>query len=172
MVVRRYMPSDREAARVVHAEAFRREDDPHALPPEVGLFEALIDTADVLERLSFVAVRDERVVGHVMCSRAAVGSHSVAALGPIGVLPEHQRQGVGIAMMHAALAAADALDIPLIVLLGSTGYYSRFGFRPALGLGITPQEPRWEDHFQARTLTAYDSSITGAFSYAPPFDDL
>jgi len=44
------MPSDREAARVVHAEAFRRENDPHTLPPEVGLFEALIDAADVIER--------------------------------------------------------------------------------------------------------------------------
>jgi putative acetyltransferase len=172
MLVRRFVAADRDAVRAVHAEAFRRKDEPDRLPPEVGLFDALIDRGDVLDALSFVALRDGTPVGHVMCSRATIGTHAVVALGPIGVLPAHQRQGVGLAMMHAVLGAADALDIALIVLLGSTSYYSRYGFRPAMALGIEPPNPGWGDHFQVRTLTAYDPSITGPFRYAPPFDNV
>jgi putative acetyltransferase len=74
--------------------------------------------------------------------------------------------------MHAVLSAADALDLPLVALLGSTEYYRRFGFVAATTLGIEPQDPDWGDHFQVRTLTAYDSSITGPFRYAPAFDSL
>ena len=43
--------------------------------------------------------------------------------------------------MHAVLGAADALNEPLVVLLGSTGYYPKFGFRPAGEYGITPSTP-------------------------------
>jgi putative acetyltransferase len=39
-------------------------------------------------------------------------------------------------MMHAMLSAADALEVPLVGLLGSPEYYSRFGFVLAETLGI------------------------------------
>jgi putative acetyltransferase len=77
---------------------------------------------------------------------------------------------VGKALVHAVLGAADALGEPLVVLLGSTEYYSRFGFRLASDYGITPQSPEWEPHFQVRTLTAYDPGARGEFAYPKPFD--
>ena len=53
--------------------------------------------------------------------------------------------GIGSALMEALLAAADAAGVlPLIVLLGSPQYYSRFGFRPAKELGVIPPEPNGE----------------------------
>jgi putative acetyltransferase len=122
--------------------------------------------------LSLVAVRNGELVGHVVCSRATVGDHAAVGLGPIGVLPAHQRQGVGAALMHAVLAAADALELPLVGLLGSTEYYPRFGFVPATQLGIEPPDPTWGEHFQVRTLTAYRAGIVGRFRYAPAFADV
>jgi putative acetyltransferase len=74
--------------------------------------------------------------------------------------------------MHAVLAAADALDEPVVVLLGHTDYYPRFGFQPATDFGIDPPDPAWGAHFQARPLSSYDSSIRGPFAYAQPFDEL
>lgn len=74
--------------------------------------------------------------------------------------------------MHAVLGAAEALGEPLVVLLGHTGYYPRFGFRPAAELGITPPDPAWREAFQARPLTAYDSTMRGEFAYATPFTEL
>jgi putative acetyltransferase len=172
MLVRRYEADDRDDVRRIHAEAFRSREDPQGVPPEVVLLDALTDAGDVVDELSLVAVADGRPVGHVLGSRASVAGQAVVALGPVGVLPPYQRQGAGTAMMHAVLGAADALALPLVALLGSIEYYGRFGFVAATTLGIEPQDPDWGDHFQVRTLTAYDSSIAGPFRYAPAFDSL
>jgi len=74
--------------------------------------------------------------------------------------------------MHAVLAAAEALDEPLVALLGAPGYYGRFGFVPAAGEGIAAPDPRWGDHFQVRWLAAARGSLSGPFRYAAPFDEL
>ena len=158
--------------RRIHAEAFARPEDPSDTPVEVGLVEALTDAGDVVPALSLVAVRGSELVGHVLCSKATVGDHPVVGLGPIGVIPAHQRQGVGDALMHAVLAAADALELPLVGLLGSTEYYPRYGFVPATELGIEPPDPAWGDYFQVRSLTAYQASMVGRFRYAPAFEAL
>lgn len=172
MLIRRYKPEDRETVRGIHAVAFRRPGDPGGTPAEVGLLDRLIEADDVIGPLSLVAVRQAGPVGHVVCSRATTGGHPVAALGPIAVHPEHQRQGVGVAMMHAALAAADALEIPLVALLGSRDYYPRFGFVPAAQLAIESPDTGWGDDFQVRTLSAYHPRITGRFRYAAAFDSV
>lgn len=172
MLIRRYERGDREAVRQIHAEAFRLPGDPAETPVEVGLLDALIEADDVVPALSLVAVRDGELVGHVVCSKATVGDQPAVGLGPIGVLPAHQRRGVGDALMHAALAAADALELPLVGLLGSTEYYPRYGFVPATQLGIEPPDAAWGDHFQVRTLAAYRPGIAGRFRYAPAFEQL
>lgn len=123
----------------------------------------------MIDALSFTAMAEDEVVGHVTASCAKVGSHSVVAVGPIGVLPEHQGKGIGSAMMSALLDAADTQNIPLVVLLGSPQYYGRFGFRSAVELGVVPPEPTWGSAFQARPLRAYTPSVAGLFQYAPAF---
>jgi putative acetyltransferase len=169
MVVRLHRSDDYEAARYIYAEAFRRPESPDSVPSEVPLFEALWEAGDALPELSFTAENESGPVGHVTASKATVAADPVVAVGPIGVLPEHQGTGIGSALMDALLTAADVAHVPLIVLLGSPQYYSRFGFRPAEQLGVTPPEARWGDAFQARPLTAYTPLIAGPFRYAPAF---
>jgi putative acetyltransferase len=110
------------------------------------------------------------VVGHVLCTRGHVGQAPVLALGPLTVRPDSQRRGVGSALMHAVLGAADALDEPLVALLGSPAYYRRFGFRLSSEYQILPPKPEWQPHFQVRVLAAYQPSIYGTFAYPAPFD--
>ena len=174
MIVREQQADDYEAIRHVYAEAFRRlgirpPQNPGSVAPEVGLFEALWEAGDAIPELSFTALTDGGVVGHVTASKATVGTDPVVAVGPIGVLPDHQGIGIGSALMDALLAAADAADVPLVGLLGSPRYYNRFGFRPAKELGVIPPEPDWGDAFQARPLTAYEASVAGRFRYASAF---
>jgi putative acetyltransferase len=169
VVLRRFASADRRSVLRLVSEVFRPSDAPSAMPPEAHLVAALLDAGDVVRPATLVAEAEGRLVGHVACSRATVGPHAVIALGPIGVLPDHRRHGVGSALMHASLAASDALDAPLVALLGSTVFYRRFGFVPASGLGIEAPDPSWADEFQVRTLHAYDAGITGAFRYAPAF---
>ena len=174
VLVREQQAEDYEAIRHVYAEAFRRPrfrpaQEPGSVAPEVGLFEALWEAGDIIPGLSFTALADGEVVGHATASRATVADHPVAAVGPIGVLPDHQATGIGSALMNALLEAADTADVSLIVLLGAPEYYSRFRFRPAGELGVISPVPEWGDAFQARPLTAYTASIAGRFRYAPAF---
>jgi putative acetyltransferase len=174
VIVREQQAGDYEAIRHVYAEAFRepRFRPPHdadTVPPEVPLFETLWAAGDVIPELSFTALVADRVVGHVTASRATVAADPVVAVGPIGVVPDQQGAGIGSALMHALLAAADAADVPLVALLGAPQYYGRFGFRPADELGVIAPEPAWGDAFQARALTMYTASLAGRFEYAPAF---
>ncbi|MBF6163838.1 N-acetyltransferase [Streptomyces gardneri] len=183
MLIRRERADDAAAIAAVHRSAFaphyaRAEHVEEAVvsgnpgsadPPEVGLVAQLRSDEGWIPTLSLVAIEHDSVVGHLCLTRAAVGPFPVLALGPIGVLADHQGAGIGSALMHAALGAADALDEPLIGLLGSLEFYPRFGFVPAARLGITPDDPAWISHFQVRSLSAYDSRIAGEFHYAEPF---
>src|SRR6476469_2976729 len=100
LMVREQQADDYEAIRHVYAEAFRRPrfrppQSPGSVPPEVGLFEALWKAGDAIPEFSFTALTDGGVVGHVTASQATVATDSVVAVGPIGVLPDHQGTGIG-----------------------------------------------------------------------------
>ncbi|HVT67155.1 MAG TPA: N-acetyltransferase, partial [Trebonia sp.] len=175
---RREAPGDADVIRAVTAAAFARPGQD--VPAEAPLVDALRASPAWIAPLSMVAADpDGDIVGHVLCTRGTVlctrgtvRSAPVLALGPLSVRPGRQRRGVGSALMHAVLGAADALGEPLVVLLGSASYYPRFGFRLASEYGVTPAHPEWAPHFQVRTLTAYDPAITGVFAYPEPFDRL
>lgn len=165
MLIRRERAADVAAIADVHRAAFPTE-------VESDLVTALRAAEEWLPALSLVAEEDGRLVGHVVCTRASLGDTAALGLGPLGVLPSHQKSGVGSALMHAVLGAADALNEPVVVLLGHTDYYPRFGFEPAARLGIEAPDPAWGEHFQARTLSTYDSEMRGQFTYAKPFQEL
>ena len=173
MLVRREVPGDASTVADVHAEAFAPMY-PDSAPVEPGLVDALRASEAWLPPLSLVAEIDGAVVGHVCVTRATLGPDSLPALGlgPLGVRERHKRGGVGSALMHAVLGAADALDEGVVVLLGHPDYYPRFGFRPAAELGIEPEVPEWAPHFQARPLTAHRPELRGTFRYAAPFGEL
>lgn len=173
MLVRRDRPDDRDAVQAVLGAAFEDPAAPQSVPVEVGLVDALRESPEWITQLSLVAEADDReVVGYVVCTRGWVEGREALGLGPLAVTPAVQRRGAGAALMHAVLGAADALEEPLVALLGHTGYYPRFGFRPAHELGIAPPVEDWAPHFQVRALTAYRPDMRGGFRYARPFDDL
>lgn len=177
MLVRRELPDDVDAIRAVTAAAFRTAA--HSAPPvepggdpgEATLVSWLRADPGWVPELSLVAVVDGAVVGHVVCTRAHVDDGPVLGLGPVSVLPDHQGSGVGSALMHAVLGAADALGESLIGLLGDPAYYARFGFVPASSVGVLAPDAAWGEYFQVRTLTAYRGE-TGDFRYAGPFGRL
>ncbi|RZQ60901.1 GNAT family N-acetyltransferase [Amycolatopsis suaedae] len=173
MLVRRETAADRTDVRAVHAAAFTRPDTPGIEPSEAWLVDALRADGDLIAGLSLVAEIDGEIVGHVCCSRARVGTRDgVVALGPLGVSPKRWGVGVGSALMHAVLAAADVLGVPAVVLLGDPRYFGRFGFVLADTHGISPTVPAWAPAFQLRPLSAYSPELRGTFHYAPAFERL
>jgi putative acetyltransferase len=121
-------PADLAAIRGVHADAFGRGE-------EGALVDALRGNAAV--QLSLVATIGDRVVGDVMYSPVSVGEVIGSGLGPMAVLPEHQRRGVGSALVNAGTRRLQAAGCPLVVVLGHPSFYPRFGFRPARAHGIS-----------------------------------
>ncbi len=173
MLIRRETPADVPAVRAVTGAAFAaRAETP--VPVEVTLLDELRGHGAWLPALSLVAEGPGgEVVGHVVCTRGRVGRARALGLGPLGVHPDHQRRGVGSALVHAVLGAADALDEPLVALLGDPAYYGRFGFRASTEYGVTPPDPAWGRYFQVRALSAYDPddpALRGPFAYPEPFD--
>jgi putative acetyltransferase len=168
--LRRELLRDQSAVFALHAAAFARPGE--ATAPEAVLVEALRTDRDIIPELSIVAEQGGGIVGHVLCSRATVDGQPSLGLGPLGVHPDRQRRGVGHALMHAVLAAADALGAPAVFLLGDPAYYQRFGFDLAQRAGVQPPQPEWREHFQVRRLTTWTDSIRGTFRYAPAFTRL
>ncbi|MEV0008720.1 N-acetyltransferase [Streptomyces sp. NPDC047973] len=171
MLIRRETPEDVPAVRTVTTAAFAGPENPG--PVEATLLDELRVSGGWLSALSLVALGDsDEVVGHVVCTRGHVGTTPALGLGPLSVHPGHQGRGVGIALVHTVLGAADALEEPLVALLGSPAYYGRFGFRTSTDHGIVAPDPAWGEYFQVRTLNAYDAALQGVFAYAEPFERL
>jgi putative acetyltransferase len=169
VLIRREATGDVDAVREVTRAAFR---DGLEEPVEPALLDALRADRGWIPSLSLVAQREGRIVGHVVCTRARVGSTPAVGLGPVSVLPHLQYSGVGTALMHAVLATADALGEPLVGVLGDPAYYERFGFMTSTELGIESPDPNWGRNFLVRILTSYDAGVRGRFEYAQPFQDL
>ena len=120
--------------------------------------------------LSLVATVDDRVVGHIMYSPATIGDVTGAALGPMAVLPEHQRLGIGSKLVAAGDQKLKADGCPFIIVLGHPQFYPRFGFRPASTHAITCE---WDVPDEAFMLLILDPSrmqgVSGLANYRPEF---
>lgn len=141
MIIRDEIPADIDAIEALTVAAFERT-------AHTGRTEHLI--VDALRRagqlsVSLVVEGDGgRIVGHVACSPVALsgGETGWYGLGPISVLPERQRQGIGTQLMRRALAALRDAGAAGCVLAGNPKFYNRFGFAPREGLiypGVPPE---------------------------------
>lgn len=143
-------------------------------PAEAGLVERLRAEADPV--VSLVAVVDDAIVGHILFSPvtlAADSGFSGFGLGPMAVLPDHQRQGIGSALLRAGLAECGKLGGQAVFVLGHAEYYPRFGFLPASRFGISSQFEVPDEAFMALELKpgALDGKA-GELRYHPAFDAL
>jgi putative acetyltransferase len=86
--------------------------------------------------ISLVAELHGQVVGHIAFSPVQLsdGSEGWYGLGPVSVLPEFQRKGIGKALIDAGLSRLKGLKAQGCCLVGHPQYYTKFGFRNVPGL--------------------------------------
>ena len=165
-MIRAYRPDDEASVRAVVTEAFGDEGETVA---------ALVDDLRVGHgRAELVEEQDAAVVGHVLLSRSWVDARralvEVLVLSPLSVTPRHQGNGVGTALVEAAVAAAREVRAPALFLEGSPAYYASRGFEPAPPRGFTRPSARIpEPAFQVVVLDDHEEWMTGALVYCEPF---
>lgn len=101
---------------------------PYADGDEAGLVDRL--RAEGALSVSLVAELSGRVVGQIAFSpaQASDGTHGWYALGPVSVVPAHQRCGVGSTLVRAGLKVISESGAAGCILTGNPAYYGRFGF--------------------------------------------
>lgn len=141
MLIRHEAPADVAAIAGVTTAAFAEAE--HSDGTEAAIVERLRADGDLA--LSLVAIEDGEVMGHVAFSPVtidgAVGRWF--GLGPVSVSPEHQRRGIGKALIRAGLAHLEAEGAQGCVVLGSPDYYRRFGFEHDGGLRYPDAPPEY-----------------------------
>jgi len=94
--------------------------------------------------VSLVAEVDGRVIGHIAFSPVNMsdGTRDWYGLGPVSVLPEHQRRGIGQSLIRAGLSRLEDLNARGCCLVGHPDYYKKLGFKNVPGLvheGVPPE---------------------------------
>jgi putative acetyltransferase len=166
MVVRAEEERDRAGVHAVNTAAFARA-------AEARLVDALRQHARPV--VSLVAEHDAAIVGHIMFSPVhlpAFPDRTIMGLAPMAVAPQHQRTGIGSALVRAGLEQCRRRGVEAVVVLGHPEYYPRFGFAPSARFGIgcdyeAPAEAFMVVELQSGSLRG----VTGTVKYHPAFSD-
>jgi len=168
ITVRPETAGDEISIREVNEAAF-------AGPAEADLVEKLRAAQAIT--LSLVAVGGGRVVGHVLFSPVSLESPGAnlagLGLGPVAVLPDFQRKGIGCSLIEAGIAQLRWDGHIYVVVLGHPDYYPRFGFLPASKFGIKCQYDAPPEAFTVIELREGAlAGCTGIVNYRPEFNEV
>jgi putative acetyltransferase len=140
IIIRNEIDADVDAITEVTVAAFKTlEISNHT---EQFIVEAL--RANNALTVSLIAEVDGHVVGHVAFSPVTIsdGTQNWCGLGPVSVLPEHQRKGIGKSLILEGISRLKGLNAKGCCLVGHPDYYRKLGFKNVSGLvheGV-PQE--------------------------------
>ncbi|HLA44589.1 MAG TPA: N-acetyltransferase [Aggregatilineales bacterium] len=169
ILIRPEQPTFYERISEIHRIAFGGEVEP-------GIVEKLRAASDFDPKLSLMALYDGQVVGHAVFSPATIVGHENLkgmGLGPVGVLPEYQNQGIGSALCYEGLEVCRKSGIDYVVVLGHPTYYPRFGFVIASTKGLNNPFKAPDEAFMVIELKpgALDS-VSGDVRFHPAFDGI
>jgi HAD superfamily hydrolase (TIGR01509 family) len=166
LTLRPERPDDLPGIRLVEESAFAHQNE--------------ADLVDLARRggkstLSMVAVQDGGILGHALFTPVTFDPPHPGwrglGLGPIAVLPEVQRTGIGSRLMRAGLEHIRRLDYGFVVLLGDPVYYSRFGFTPGGAFGLSSD---YGDGDEFQVLELRPGVLAGSarkVKYIPEFEE-
>jgi len=122
-----------------------------------------------IAELDMVAVVENEIIGHIISTKAKVvdpqnTEHEVLCVGPVSVLPDYQKQGIGSKLIYESIKVAKESGYTAMILFGNPDYYHRLGFKNAQEYGITTKEYENFEPFMALELQTNGlENITGRF---------
>lgn len=157
IAIRHEIPADYRAVEELTREAFWGSMTHPACDGEHLIVHKLRKQPSFVPALDFVAEIDGVIVGHIIYSLAKVVMPTgqeieVLTFGPISVMPQYKRMGIGSALMRHSIAEAKRLGYRAIVFYGHPDYYPRFGFQRASRFNITAPDGSSFDALMAMEL--------------------
>ena len=155
MEIRESRPIDRSAIEALYPAAFPDED---LLP----IVRALFATESGV--LSLAGMTDAVLVGHVVFTCCDIDSREniAALLGPLAVSPDHQREGIGRALIYEGFRKLRNTSVRQVHVLGDPAYYGRFGFEPCNTVEPPYELPDdWQGAWQATCLYENERVLNG-----------
>ncbi|MDY6968280.1 MAG: N-acetyltransferase [Spirochaetota bacterium] len=105
---------------------------------------------DFIAELDFVAIYENRVIGNIMYSKSYVADKKdltfkvdTITFGPVSVLPEFQKQGVGSALIKHSINIAKENGYKSIIIQGHPHNYCKHGFKSSKDFGISDSEGKY-----------------------------
>ncbi len=168
ITIRLEKPEDIISVRIINERAFGQ-------PAEADIVDKLRQNCP--EVLSLVAEDEGYIIGHILFTPVIVATDEKSiqgmGLGPMAVLPERQREGIGSIMVEYGLKMLQDRSCPFVIVLGHAEYYPRFGFEIASKYGLTSQWDGVPD--EAFMVLIFDEialeGVSGIARYRKEFDE-
>ncbi len=159
--IRESQPSDEASIESLYPDAFPDEE---LLP----LVRELLSAKPIC--LSLVGIVERALVGHAIFTacRIGAGPENVSLLGPLAVVSDLQRQGVGSALVREGFLRLKRSGAVHVYVLGDPAYYRRFGFQPEAD--VVPPYPlpaEWRGAWQSVSLNSDDAPAEGKLTVPP-----
>lgn len=115
---------------------------------EHHLAHAMRTHKDFIAELDYVALIDGKVVGNIMFARSSVVNEKneaaeVLTFGPVSVLPEYQKRGIGSSLIRHAILRAGELGYKAVIIYGNPKNYCRHGFKSSKDYGISAADGKY-----------------------------
>lgn len=140
MIIREAVKADLEELLNVAKEAFGQNEGPEIFK----LINDLLSDPTARPLLSLVALKDEKIIGHILFTSAQLDTDSdldIQLLAPLAVLPEEQNREIGSRLIEKGLQILTRKGVKLVFVLGHPNYYPRFGFKVAGRLDLEAPYP-------------------------------
>ena len=136
---------------------------------------------DFIPELDLVMEEDNRIIGHIMFSKAEVlitpigrggGGEAFPSwtFGPISIHPDYKRKGYGLKLLQYALEKARTMGIGLLQMEGNIEFYKHAGFDLASKMNIhyhaEPKDAEVPYFLAQELIPGYWSNREG--TYCPP----
>ncbi len=149
MEIRKSIESDKPKILKIHTKAFGEEKGPVI----AKLVNDLFNDETAMPLLSLVAVDNDKLVGHILFTKAVVTKIekliSAQILAPLAIMPDNQKKGIGEKLIIEGLKQLKESGTELVFVLGHPEYYPRCGFIPAGEQGFEAPYHIPEEHAEA-----------------------
>jgi predicted N-acetyltransferase YhbS len=102
---------------------------------------------EFIEKLDFVAIYDNKIVGNIVYVESRIinngKEHTILTFGPLSILPEYQNKGIGGKLINHTIKLSREMGYKAVIIYGDPEYYKRFGFKESKEYNITNKDKKF-----------------------------